>query len=238
MTMPRACLALFVLALAVAPARAGDLVAVPLPAPASAAEFGISGASLTTFDGATLSLRRQRSAHAAWRYGLSVTGSFWHSDGHGAGTDTNTLPRVSDDDRYNRLIMGASLTRLTYPAPDAVIKPYFGVGLGGAWNESLDERTSTSAEINGALINQDYSSYHTWGPTYAAFALFGLEWVLNPRFSVHAEYGQSVSYAPTHSEQRFRNVAGETVTRRTETFTNRQWTLDARSVHAGLSVFY
>ncbi len=238
MTMPRACLVLFALALAAAPARAGDLVAVPVPVPATAVEFGISGASLTAFDGGTLSLRHQRSAHAAWRCGLSVAGSFRHINGHGTNDDAYSPPPGSGENRRNNLTVGGSLTRLTYPAPDAVIKPYFGFGVGGAWNEYLGESTTTNTDAAGTFVSQNYSSAHSWGPTYAAFALFGLEWVVNPRFALHAEYGQSVSYAPMHSEQTSRDITGEITTRRSDTFTDRLWAVDGRSVHAGLSVFY
>ena len=93
-------------------------------------------------------------------------------------------------------------------------------------------------EIAGGFVGQIYESAHSSGPTYTAFALFGLEWVLNPRFAVHAEYGQSVGYAPTHSEQTYRDIAGGITTRRSETFTERLWAVDARSARAGLSVFY
>ncbi|MBI5170138.1 MAG: hypothetical protein HZA61_11660 [Candidatus Eisenbacteria bacterium] len=224
------------LSLVAGPALAADPATHALPSPAWAVEFGIANASLTSFDGATISLRRQKSPHAAWRYGLSVSASTSKNDQERtASQSTQTSNDVLNTSSSN---LALSVTRLTFPAPDAVVRPWFGAGLELGWSASKYERSTVYRDQNGGFDGSQGYEDRNHGPSAALMGLFGLEWNASDRFAIHAQYGQAVRYRRLFYEYDEHQVytGGSSDYHREGPMS--EWSTYGVSARAGVSVFW
>ncbi|MBK7367053.1 MAG: hypothetical protein IPJ04_03850 [Candidatus Eisenbacteria bacterium] len=228
--------ALWFAAVFTAPASAQDATVHKLPSPAWAVEFGLANASLSSFDGAMISLRQQKSAHAAWRYGLSVSASTSNND-----QDRTTSPsaQVSNDElKLSSSNLALSITRLTFPAPDAVVRPWFGAGLELGWSTSNYERNTTYYDQDGAFSGSQGFEDRNHGPSAALMGLFGLEWSASERFVIHAQYGQAIRYRRLQYEYDEHQVyVGASSDYHREGPMN-EWSTYGVSARAGVSVFW
>ena len=229
-----ACL-LFTAALAV-PSSAQDTTVHKLPSPAWAVEFGLANASLTSFDGATISLRQQKSPHAAWRYGLSVSANTSKYESDRSVTSTTLIAR--DDNRDRASDVSLSVTRLTFPAPDAVVRPWFGAGLELGWTTMRDERSSTYYNTDGSISSARTIDDREHGPSAGVVGLFGLEWSASDRFAIHAQYGQAVRYRRLDNTYDETEIYGTTDTRYHREGPLNEWSTSGVSARAGVSVFW
>ena len=229
-----ACL-LFTAALA-APSSAQDATVHKLPSPAWAVEFGLANASLTSFDGATISLRQQKSPHAAWRYGLSVSAST--SKNEQDRTITSTTAYATDEIRNTSSNVTLAITRLTFPSPTAIVRPWFGAGLELGWTSSNYERSTVSREQDGAIAStQDYLD-RNHGPSVALQGLFGLEWSASDRFAIHAQYGQAVRYRRLQFQRDEHQIYPDTRNDIRREGPLDEWTTYAVSARAGVCIFW
>ena len=146
-------------------AHAADAQTVQLPARGWGVEFGIQGASLTTFDGGTITLRHQTSEHASWRYAASFSGNAL-SAGRGLPFGVPPFEQESDDD--HRTSFAASLTRVTCLAPTSVIRPYLGLGGGAGWITQRREATFSTFDEAMELANA-----HGYGLSSAIYTTSG-----------------------------------------------------------------
>ena len=226
----RVALALALVLLAPA-AHAADAQTVQLPARGWGVEFGIQGASLTTFDGGTITLRHQTSEHASWRYAASFSGRVV-SGGRGLPFGVPPFEQESDNDHVASF--AASLTRVTCLAPTSVIRPYLGLGGGAGWATQRREATFTTFDASGAVVTQIHQTDRFWGPQFQVFGVFGLEWPVTTQLALHAEYGEFVSYTREHSEQ---SSTGGSADFSASSLT-RSWSFGDRRVLAGVSVFF
>lgn len=219
-----------------APASAQDATVHKLPSPAWAVEFGLANASLSSFDGAMISLRQQKSAHAAWRYGLSVSASTSKYESDRTVSSSTVFAR--DDNKHRTSDVSLSVTRLTFPAPDAVVRPWFGAGLELGWSSMREERSSIYYNTDGSISSARTYDDRQHGPSAGVVGLFGLEWSASERFAIHAQYGQAVRY------RRLDNEYDETESYlSTDTFYHREgptseWSTSGVSARAGVSVFW
>lgn len=210
----------------------------PVKSPAWAYEFGISNATLTSFDGATLSLRRQVSPNAAWRLGLSLSMSSSKTDYDRTASNTTQYAKEHNEDGNSSATL--SLARLWFPAPESVVRPWYGVGLDFGWSSDRYERTTTYYDSGGANLNLQVQSYknRSRGPAFGASAMFGLEWNASERFAVHAQYGQSVSYRRRQTDyDEIQTYYGSESRYHREGPTN-DWSTSPNSARAGVSVFW
>lgn len=227
---------LFFTAALAAPSSAQDATVHKLPSPSWAVEFGIANASLSSFDGATISLRQQKSPHAAWRYGLSVSASTSRNDQDR--TASQTTQTSTDLTKSSSSNFALSITRLTLPAPDAVVRPWFGVGLELGWSASKYERSTVYRDENGAFDGSQGYGDRNHGPSAALLGLFGLEWSASDRFAFHAQYGQAVRYRRLFSEYDEHQVyTGSRSDYHREGPMN-EWSTYGVSARAGVSVFW
>lgn len=229
-----ACLA--ITAALAAPSSAQDATLHKLPSPAWAVEFGIANASLTSFDGATISLRQQKSAHAAWRYGLSVSASTSRHESDRTVSSSTVFAR--DDDKHRTSDVSLSVTRLTFPAPDAVVRPWFGAGLELGWSSMREERSSIYYNTDGSISSARTYDDRQHGPSAGVVGLFGLEWSASERFAIHAQYGQAVRYRRLDSTYDETESYGTTDTRYHREGPTNEWSTSGVSARAGVSVFW
>lgn len=218
------------------PSLAQDATVHKLPSPAWAVEFGLANASLTSFDGATISLRQQKSAHAAWRYGLSVSAQTSNFEADRTASPSTGYAR--DENTRRTSDVSLSVTRLTFPAPDAVVRPWFGAGLELGWSTWREELSSTYYDANGAISSNRSSDDRQHGPTAGVVGLFGLEWSASDRFVIHAQYGQAVRYRRLDTEyDETENYLSTHNTNHNEGPLS-EWTTNGVSTRAGVSVFW
>jgi hypothetical protein len=129
-------------------------------------------------------------------------------------------------------------TRLTFPAPEAVMKPYFGIGPSLRYDFARTESATlvrNTTNLNGVpyTVGTD-SKTATWSAGLAARV--GLEWVVNSHFALHAEYGETARYGTGRNEQTYENTQYANPSRST-TFDVRTFSL-AGAARSGLSVFF
>ncbi|MFN8586657.1 MAG: hypothetical protein U0704_02560 [Candidatus Eisenbacteria bacterium] len=208
----------------------------PVKSPAWAFEFGLANATLTSFDGATISLRRQTSPGAAWRFGFSSSYSK-SSNENDRNTVGSSLTAHDEDDNstHNHTL---SVTRLWFPAPDAVVRPWYGLGLEGSWGGSHREHETVFRDAGTVTGTQSYSDDSS-GPGAGALALFGLEWNATERFVLHAQYGQALRWRRrnyTYDERQTYSSTPDVVYHREGPVT--EWTFSGESARAGVSVFW
>lgn len=208
----------------------------PVRSPAWAFEFGLANATLTSFDGATLSLRRQMSPNAAWRLGLSLSVNSSKSDFDRSASNTTQYSKEHNEDGASSATL--SVARLWFPAPESVVRPWYGVGLDFGWGSDHYERTTTYYEPGGVVTSVQSYRNESRGPSFGASAMFGLEWNASERFAVHAQYGQSVSYRRRQTDyDEIQNYNGSESRYHREGPTN-DWSTSPNSARAGVSVFW
>ena len=221
-----------------APALADDAAAPSLPVPGRAFEFAIQGSSLGPFDGATVSYRRQTSAHRAWRFGLTIAANTDHRTGDGI-DDSALDPRFETASQYDQSEYGASLTRLASATTTSAIHPYIGIGIEGGWRDARSDSQRRYLDAGGVVTDETRVSDHLWGPWGGAFLLVGAEWVVSPRIAVHAEYGEGAQYSAGKYESTWYSFfSGTPAQNRNEAGDDKKWTIAGRGAHAGVSVFY
>lgn len=217
-------------------ARADNASIHTLPSPAWAVEFGLSNASLSSFDGATISLRQQKSPHVAWRYGLSVSANRGHQEA--TRTGSSSTDRGVDENTTSNHSEILYVTRISIPHPDARIRPWYGASFELGWSGTHTLRESRSYSNTGTLLVEQVNEDRGRGPWVTFQALLGLEWSPAENFALHAQYGQGLRHRWFRNEgdsrqnyvtsQSFSHYEGP----------SREFSLYGSGVRAGVSVFW
>ncbi|MGH9195334.1 MAG: hypothetical protein ACRD1T_06305, partial [Acidimicrobiia bacterium] len=98
---------------------------------------------------------------------------------------------------------GAVIQLISYPRPDEAMKLYYGGGPSFRFARSKDEsvRRAFPPDSIVSFQNQDVRS---WAVGLAG--ILGVEWFMNPRLSLLAEYGATLEYSSSSREARASNT--------------------------------
>ena len=148
---------------------------------------------LRSFDGTTISLKKQKSSDRAYRLGLTIDASITddnQSSTNAGGTSTN-------DQDANSQNVAILLQKVFYTHPTNRTYAYFGVGPTGSVARSKSSGTATNT--SGAVVKTS-----SLGRTWAAglTGSFGVEWFAYRSISFLAEYNTSavISWLKQRSE--------------------------------------
>ena len=210
-----------------------DIPSSPLRPHTLSLQFGFRGGTpLGTFVGNTISAKYQRSEHAAWRTGLSLDAAARQSDQGDIGYSFDEQTRRTRD-----LALAVELVRMTYPAPDAPIKPYFGLGPAIAFDRATEDITGYFYDraSDGTLVKVPRASsdwIRTW--TLGLSGILGAEWIYRKRIGLHAEYSQNGFYRLIR-ERNSRVYLGTTTSYQLR---KPSWETTSGSLRSGLSVYF
>ena len=202
--------------------------------------IALNDLSFGSFDGVTLSMRRQTRDHAAWRYGITLSSVFDESKRHDR-FESPTSPAVAerlDDHRWDAGVE-LDVTRLTFPGARRQVRPYLGIGAFGSFRYSRErfrERLEPTGSGPSELRGEDRGT--SWG--VGLFGAFGVEWRVPPNVALHAEYGQGLRYRPSHhvADRRELDASGTTVRQNNVDENSRDVSFYARGSRAGVSIFF
>ena len=204
-------------------------------------DFGISSnLTLTTFQGATISVGKFATDYHKIRFGISVSATDGSGDHTGNNYNADTLSgrntRTEENEGYAFEI---KCQYLTYATPDAHTSMYFGVGplAGISWSKSSREETSTF----GSSQSQSTSNSDQRTSSVGVLVSVGAEWFFSEHVSLHAEYGLSAAYFRTKGESsgssKYSYPGSPTASSRisgSDSFSN--WSLSGQNVLFGLSI--
>jgi opacity protein-like surface antigen len=142
--------------------------------------------NLTSFEGNTISIKKQLSSGTALRFGLTpsvrMTSFEVSSDGDSLGVGEEDLDSFS---------LGLSLHWLRYVRPGSTVNLFWGGGPEVAYRHA-------SRQIRVSIpIEEDNESWQA-GLT----GLVGVEWFATRSLGLHGEYGTSLSYTSDTTERR------------------------------------
>ena len=160
-----------------------------------ALQFQISqNFTLTSFQGSTISLKRQYSPNAAIRLGTTVNISSSTSEAEPTNApDTGNYTWQSRSGFANSQGISIAVQYLRYPDPIAGINLYFGGGPLVIFGRSKDARESIIINTNSPPIryqNTDETTNLSTGISLVA----GLEWFASTSISITAEYYSTLQY--------------------------------------------
>lgn len=172
--------------------------------------------NFSSFEGTTISYKRQLSEDRARRIGLSLNNRY-------ASTD---LPDSDDEIQNSRidLSIGINYTWMNYTNPESIIKFFYGYGPG----VMLGFERSLQEDVNQKRTGQDVR-YGVSGIGYA-----GVEWFFHSSMSLHAEYTSALRLHHRRDKQTI-EVDGNEETRRVNQTDIR---LRGEGVRFGLSVYF
>lgn len=183
--------------------------------------------TLSSFKGATLSLKRHYSPSRALRFGLNLGGSFSNSEERRA-NNTNV-----ESDRNNQSI-GLVSEYVFSSSSEKSAKLFFGVGssLGFSRSSQTQPILISQSQTREKNVTQDWSA--------GIIGVIGVEWFANAHISLLAEYSSFLGYSSYRRkliyEQQDSN-GGFVVTG--ESWLNiDSFSFSARSVNFGLSVYF
>lgn len=183
--------------------------------------------TLSSFKGATLSLKRHYSPSRALRFGLNLGGSFSNSEEK----NSNDTQVEIDGNSQN---IGLTSEYVVYPSPEKRAKLFFGVGPSLGFTRS----SQTNLNLNTQPRLRAKSTSNTW--SMGITGVIGVEWFANSHISFLAEYSSFLGYSSTDGKNSLqeRNSDGSFVVvnefwRNVDSFS-----LSARSVNFGLSVYF
>jgi hypothetical protein len=178
-------------------------------------EFGVSGNfTLTSFDGAVISMGKYISDHEKIRVGIHTAYSYRKTENESNFNSGDTLT-VSNRQAISNANGSAMITLqyLIYETPYENIGVYFGIG------------PVIGIALSYPQANSTYKQY-----TVGLLGSFGAEWFLSNKISLHAEYGLSAMYRWYKSEATQSNSKSST--------TNTLVDISGESVLFGLSVHF
>jgi hypothetical protein len=184
-----------------------------------AAENTLDGAGgffrLSSYEGGTLSAKRNFSPRSALRFGVTL------------------LARDNKQDEvYRHFItyrksatVSLTATYLFYPAPHKRVSAFIGGGptLGFAWADDAANSPTASNKLESR------------SSTIGTVLLFGAEWFLSRQISLLAEYGLKIAYSTGETVQTRRTgVPSEELTQKIEA---KELNVGAREIRIGISVY-
>ena len=185
------------------------------------------------FRGATIALKKQRSDHAAWRLGLTLDFFAGTTDESDAASDTSFAASRTRNSHSDRQSIGVSFLRISYPAPEAAVKPYWGVGPSFRYARSAGHESDVNLGARYDPRPLRFTSRgHGWGAGIAGVA--GAQWFATPSISFLAEYGIAAEYSSSITAQHS-TVGGY---RRDADYRSSGFSLNSTGVALGLSAYF
>lgn len=182
-----------------------------------ALQFQISeNFNLSSFDGSTISYKRQLSEDRARRVGLFF-------DNFIANSDSPDSEQESESEGL-RSNVGVNYTWMNYTDPEADIKFYYGYGPG--INIGYDKT------VNEDTILKDTRQFFSFGIAGIGYA--GVEWFFHSSMSLHAEYRASVRVSTSRFKRTTVVNSNEDISKRNSTRID----LGGDGVKFGLSVYF
>jgi opacity protein-like surface antigen len=217
-------------------APADSMSKTALRAGAKALQFQIdNNFHLSSFDGTTISLTKQKSPNSAIRIGLSISGSLSNSD-QNDDDQTNTRRITVGDRNDNNISVNLNALCLRYrTATNGSINPYVGIGPTIGFSRNKTEASGTTYYTDATI--ESTSSDRRYTLTGGIASAVGVEWFVSKSLSLTAEYGVQLVYVYTDRDSSSRS------TRITEDSTSvnssdgatisREFALDSRPVKFG-----
>ena len=168
----------------------------PLSPGSWSAQFQIdNNFTLTSFQGAVLSMKRHRSAGSAFRLGVTLRLEAAGRDGTSTETRNDTLTsEVVDGSDSDTQSFQIDIQYLIYPSPNSPAKLFLGFGPFGQFATGNSERVNF---LSSGVSSRVRSEFTNWA--IGLSGLLGVEWFAANRISFHAEYGASVRYYESKS---------------------------------------
>jgi len=210
-----------------------------------ALEFGISSLiTLTSFQGTTISVQYQTSTTNAWRAGITINGTTQTGTGLQLPIPADTLTNTNSSNNSNSLEnVLLKVQYLWYTNPENIIHFYTGIGPIIGYNHSLNDQQSIyrNGSVGNNTVNDQITntSTNTWSA--GASGVVGVEYFPARVFSLHAEYGNNLTYQQQKTETTTRSTNYYATTYATGydfSGTTHGWTFNNGSVYFGLSVYF
>jgi hypothetical protein len=183
---------------------------------------------LSSFDGSTISLKKQSSSDRAWRVGLTVDASGYSNDQSNESTSGTTS---SLDEDVNTQNFRLSLQKVFYTHAANRAFAYFGLGPVGSFSRSKRDRTLTSP-VGSISENEDLT--RNW--SVGLGGSIGVEWFAARNISLLAEYNNSATIAWRKQKSESRDLnSGVTSTQEADRTT---YSLNDDGVRFGLAVYF
>jgi hypothetical protein len=189
--------------------------------------------TLSSFQGSTISIKKHTRDDAAWRLGVSLSLLGRDRDYIDRRNDT---PRSTTDDNRNSAYVDLRLYRVKYPAPNAAVNFFWGIGPQLQYSRVSDDNVVTYESPNRVMRNESTLTGYGIG----AGGIVGVEVFVAKGISLLAEYGQSFSYSYSKTKIEEIRTDADPVFRSTqyrETKENR-WSFMSDGVTLGLSVYF
>jgi len=210
-----------------------------------ALQFGISNLlTLTSFQGATISVKYQTSATNAWRAGVSIYGN--------TSTSTNIQTPIQGDTVSNTSSLNnftiyenvmVKVQYIWYANSEGIIHFYSGAGPIVGYGKSTSDYQTINFNGRLSTINSNNNitnnSSDTW--SIGASGVIGVEYFPTRVFSLHAEYGNYLTYQSSKNKSTTREISNYGITNTEGTDgsgSSHGWSLSYGNVYFGLSVYF
>ena len=185
-----------------------------------ALQFQISSNfTLASFEGATISIKKQSSPSAAVRLGMTVGTSVSSNDNTTALLDSSTRLQTTDANSEN---LSLQFHWICYPKPSSDVNLYFGIGPTASYSRNHSDSKVIRVRPNrpDSLLSSGTSTFISWG--IGLNGLVGAEWFATRSISILAEYSTSATFSKSDN--------GATSTK--------QFSISSPSVRFGLSAYF
>jgi hypothetical protein len=194
-----------------------------------------SNLTLTNFQGAIISIKRQLTPNQAIR--LGVGGSLSLADNTSlnsyvqSDTSASATSSSGEGHSWNTTI---NLQYLFYANPEADVNMFFGAGVLGQYSRSYSEADDINSAPN-VPSSRSISSSESHATALGIAGLLGVEWFAFRSFSLHAEYGALLRYS--WGESRSDNFSASGLHSSTAR-KSRGWDSGGASTKFGVSVYF
>jgi len=208
---------------------------------AMALQFGIRNSfTLSTFQGASISLQQHTSATNAYRYGITLGGNFNNGTSSYSQIEADTLSTgsSSSSSSANSASIALDVQYLWYAPLRNEAFFYSGFGPHGQYNHSHSEQSLQYQPTDYVQAASNSSDANSW--SLGISGLVGVEWFPARWLSLHADYEMVFQYrwlktemasSQTHSSPPYPYGTNSSSTLK-------QWELDNYGVNFGLSVYF
>ena len=185
--------------------------------------------TLSSFEGQTISLKKQVSNHRAYRVSANINWGVSDDDV----TETQDTTRRDTPTESDQAALGLVAHRISYFQSTGRLGVYWGAGPRVSYTHTWS-KTRTSP-VNDSWSVREYTT-DTW--VAGVSVILGVEWFATPSISLLAEYGSVLSYEWRKRVSREEWIYGVTrsVTRRVEEHDGGKFAPEA--VKFGLSVYW
>jgi hypothetical protein len=186
---------------------------------------------LSSFQGATISLKKHRSDGSAWRLGLGLALAF---DRFEEFSLSKSIGKRDTDE--NSQAINIIIQKIVYLDPDASINFFYGYGPKASYSHSNSKRTDTTPPPSIASSKREIA-LHSFSAGISG--VVGVEWFATESISILAEYGTILAYSTSKrtSTSRSTSESGTTNISTTDKVSN-GFSLSADAVKFSLSAYF